>query len=271
MKKKKTETEKQHRGRKKERSRKKGPFRTITMPTFTRPVQKLLLKQVKGDWDSEAELLDRILAKLWAKYAKTTAYNIVRSFRHVAQLLTDEPINSPRVVSIIKEAKAKAQTSYKKKAKVLTLQEVTKLRKSLRKNGLARLFTLTMCLSARCGDLEEATHIATDKRGWRCGLPTQKTRRTTGRTVAFIPWDFIRKMKGTALIKSLQPGQKLASQEEVIAFQKFFAGRRHCMRRTSITIRLMLGHKPDDIRQATLHTNNEQLFEYVGIPSMSKA
>ena len=104
--------------------------------------------------------------------------------------------------------------------------------------------------------------------GWRVGLPFQKTRGTTGQVTARVPRSWCRAVGVWDHVRTLHPGQRLASPAAVLALQKHLKGNLNVFRRSAISIRVLMGHSPTSIRQATMHTSDKIMHSYVGITEL---
>ena len=98
-------------------------------------------------------------------------------------------------------------------------------------------------------------------------LPTNKTKGLTGRTICACPLSWVECLGLLEWVRSLKGGQLLITKEDQCMLLQCLEGRLNAMRRTSINLRLAAGHTPEEIREATLHTTNGALYNYVGASS----
>ena len=243
--------------------------RTYSLPTFSRTVSQIILNVLEklptgGDRRELPERLFHNTQKEMRGYALTTVYQTLRSLKLVVEHHTFTTLSCPRIKAIMKAAKRRALTAPKRKAKILRLEEAQAEYAKCKKN-LKGIYRWGLILGARIADLESATHIACDARGWRVNLALQKSMGVTGRTVATVGWEWIERLGFTQEVRRLREGEALATPEQIIQYQKEYRGRLHQLRRTAINLRLAGGESPSEIRESTLHQTDDQLRSYVGI------
>ena len=269
-KKQKIETAKAFRERREKARAKKSPY-CFPVPEFSSPTRALILEALEELGRKAVKkpgmFLDAVLRRLWENYAPSTAQTILSNTHFIWELLTGKKMTCRHSEATLKAATRKSVGTPRKKAEVWTLEKA-KEEEAKAPKETRMLFRMALALGARSGDLEEGVHVSADRDGWRVGLPFQKTRGTTGRTVARVPRSWCRKVGVWEHIRDMQPGQQLASPQAVVKLQRHLAGRLNTFRRTTISLRLQEGHPADEIREATLHKNNATLFSYVGMPAV---
>jgi hypothetical protein len=197
------------------------------------------------------------------KKSATTIYTYMRNVKLVIEYAIDVQVETPNVRGLMKELKAASAMATKKKAPVWDLEKAWEICAKLPKEA-RRPFKIALAAAARAGDLQEATHVSVAGGVWRIELPTTKTRGVTGRTIAAIPMEWIEKVQLRKWVEGLSRGEKLVERTGHLALLRSMKGRLNAMRRTAINLRLEAGHSPDQVREATLHTTNPALFNYVG-------
>ena len=241
------------------------------MPEFSRPIRNIILGVVtqmgRQAIKEPGRFLDAVLQAIWRSYAPSSAQTTIANLQVVWELLTGLRMDCRHSQQVMRAANRKSQSTPKRKAPVWTLERALEEGKKAPRST-QKLFLMALALAARSGDLEDAVHVSADTAGWRVGLPFQKTRGTTGQVTARVPRSWCRAVGVWDHVRTLHPGQRLASPAAVLALQKHLKGNLNVFRRSAISIRVLMGHSPTSIRQATMHTSDKIMHSYVGITEL---
>lgn len=264
------ESDRAYRERKEEARRQGSPY-CFTIPEFSRRIRQIVLETL-NELECQAirepgVFLDQAIRKIWKEYAPSSTQKTMSDLMVVWELLTGLRMKCRHSQQVLRAANRKSQSTPKKKAAVWTLERALEEGKKAPR-GTRKLFLMALALAARSGDLEDAVHVSADTAGWRVGLPFQKTRGTTGQVMARVPRSWCRAVGVWDHVRTLEPGQQLATSSAVLALRKHMKGKLHVFRRSAISLRVRMGHSPMNIRQATMHTSDKVMHTYVGIPEL---